>query len=80
MNGSYGPLYSYGVEALKLFQPMWFLAENVGGLKNANDGKAFQKILNEMHEAGYSVFPHLYKFDKYGVAAISTTNYYCWYS
>ena len=35
MNGVYGPLYSYGVKALHKFQPKWFLAENVGGLKNA---------------------------------------------
>jgi DNA-methyltransferase (dcm) len=67
INGSYGPLYSYGIQALKLFQPMWFLAENVGGLKNSNDGKAFQNILTEMTEAGYSVYPHLYKFNEYGV-------------
>jgi len=45
MDGVYGPLYSYGVKALKLFHPMWFLAENVGGLRNANDGRAFTKIL-----------------------------------
>jgi DNA (cytosine-5)-methyltransferase 1 len=67
IDGVYGPLYSYGVKALKRFQPIWFLAENVGGLRNANDGKAFSKILSEMHEAGYSVFPHLYKFEEYGV-------------
>ena len=48
MDGVYGPLYSYGVKALKKFQPQWFLAENVGGLRNANDGKAFSKILAEM--------------------------------
>jgi len=67
MDGVYGPLYSYGIKALKKFQPMWFLAENVGGLRNANDGNAFVKILQEMHKAGYSVFPHLYKFEEYGV-------------
>lgn len=54
MDGIYGPLYSYGIEALKKFQPIWFLAENVGGLRNANDGTAFSKILQEMHKAGYS--------------------------
>lgn len=43
MDGVFGPLYSYGVKALKLFKPQWFLAENVGGLRNANDGKAFSK-------------------------------------
>ena len=67
MDGVYGPLYSYGIKALKKFQPMWFLAENVGGLRNANEGKAFSKILQEMHNAGYSVFPHLYKFEEYGI-------------
>ena len=67
MDGVFGPLYSYGIKALKKFQPMWFLAENVGGLRNANDGKAFSKILSDMFEAGYSVYPHLYKFEKYAV-------------
>lgn len=67
MDGVYGPLYSYGIRALGKFQPMWFLAENVGGLRNANDGTAFSKILKEMHDEGYSVYPHLYKFEEYGV-------------
>lgn len=67
MDGVYGPLYSYGVKALKQFKPMWFLAENVGGLKNANDGKAFTKILSELRGAGYNVVPHLYKFEEYGI-------------
>lgn len=67
MDGVYGPLYSYGVKALKKFKPMWFLAENVGGLKNANDGKAFAKILSELRGAGYEITPHLYKFEDYGI-------------
>lgn len=67
MDGVYGPLYSYGVKALKKFQPIWFLAENVGGLRNANDGKAFTKILSELKGAGYKVVPHLYKFEEYGI-------------
>ncbi len=67
MDGIYGPLYSYGVKALKKFKPMWFLAENVGGLKNANEGKAFTKILTELRESGYRITPHLYKFEEYGV-------------
>jgi DNA (cytosine-5)-methyltransferase 1 len=29
-DGVFGPLYSYGVNALKKFKPVWFLAENVG--------------------------------------------------
>lgn len=67
MDGVYGPLYSYGVKALKKFQPQWFLAENVGGLKNANDGKAFTQILTELRDAGYEITPHLYKFEEYGI-------------
>lgn len=67
MDGVYGPLYSYGVQVLKQYRPMWFLAENVGGLRNANDGKAFTKILSEMKAAGYRLTPHLYKFEEYGI-------------
>lgn len=67
MNGVYGSLYSHGIKALNHFKPKWFLAENVGGLRNANDGKAFKNILKEMCDAGYNVVPHLYKFEYYGV-------------
>lgn len=67
MDGVYGPLYSYGVQVLKLYRPQWFLAENVGGLRNANDGKAFAKILSDMKDAGYRLTPHLYKFEEYGI-------------
>lgn len=67
MDGVYGPLYSYGVQVLKLYRPKWFLAENVGGLRNANEGKAFSKILSDMRAAGYKLTPHLYKFEEYGI-------------
>lgn len=66
-DGTYGPLFQYGVEVLKRYQPKWFLAENVGGLRSANDGNAFGHILLEMYKAGYSVWPHYYSFDRYGV-------------
>lgn len=67
MDGVYGPLYAFGIKVLKLYQPKWFLAENVGGLKNADAGRTFTKIIEEMREAGYVVTPHLYKFEEYGV-------------
>jgi len=70
MEGVYGPLYSYGINVLNRYNPKWFLAENVGGLRNANDGEAFSKILNDMKKVGkhgYTVTPHLYKFEQYGV-------------
>ena len=66
-DGKFGPLYSYGITALKMYKPQWFLAENVGGLQSANEGKAFKKILSDMKEAGYKVYPHLYKFEEYGI-------------
>lgn len=66
-NGTYGPLYTYGVQVLKSHKPDWFLAENVGGIRSANDGTAFDKILEDMKSAGYNVFPNLYCFEKYGV-------------
>lgn len=67
IKGTYGPLYSYGVKALRHFCPQWFLAENVGGLRTANEGKAFTKIIAELRDAGYTITPHLYKFEEYGV-------------
>lgn len=67
MDGVYGPLYSYGVRVLHSHHPQWFLAENVGGLRNANDGKSFTKILDDMRAEGYTLTPHLYKFETYGV-------------
>lgn len=65
--GKYGPLYSYGIETLRMYRPMWFLAENVGGLRSANEGKAFERILSDMKDAGYRIYPNLYKFEEYGI-------------
>ena len=66
-NGVFGPLYMYGVNVLLKYKPLWFLAENVGGLRSANEGKAFEKIQEDLRSAGYRIYPHLYKFEQYGV-------------
>ena len=66
-NGTFGPLYTYGVKVLEYYKPLWFLAENVGGLKSANEGKAFEKIQQDLIKAGYKIYPNLYKFEEYGV-------------
>lgn len=66
-NGEFGPLYQYGVRVLELHQPLWFLAENVSGLSSANEGRALGVIIHAMQNAGYRVYPHLYKFEEYGV-------------
>jgi len=67
MDGVFGPLYSYGVNILKKFQPKFFLAENVGGLRGDDDGKSLSLILTELEDSGYKVTPHFYKFEYYGV-------------
>lgn len=68
-NGNFGPLYSYGVKILNLQKPKCFVAENVGGLRSANEGFAFKKILHDLESAGngYNITVHLYKFEEYGV-------------
>lgn len=66
VNGTFGPLYSYGIKVLKKCKPKWFLAENVGGLKSANNGKAIDVIFNAMIDAGYRIYPNLYKFENMG--------------
>lgn len=69
LKGKHGPLFSYGVKVLNIHKPKWFFAENVGGLKSANQGKTFEYILNELAETGpgYRLTPHLYKFEEYGI-------------
>lgn len=74
LSGEYGPLYQYGVNVLASHQPLWFLAENVGGLRGANGGEAFKAILQALERPteeegkhGYRITPHLYKFEQYGV-------------
>lgn len=66
-NGTYGPLYTYGVKVLNKYNPRWFLAENVGGLSSANDGEAFNMILRDLANEGYVLTVHLYKFEEYGI-------------
>lgn len=67
--GEFGPLYSYGVEVLNLFNPFFFIAENVGGITSANEGNAFEQILRELEMSGpgYNLTTHLYKAEEYGV-------------
>ena len=67
--GEYGPLYTYGVKAIEVHNPKFFLAENVSGLSSANEGRAILKILSDLKMAGlgYYIVPHLYKFEEYGV-------------
>jgi len=67
--GIFGPLYSYGVKVLNYFNPIFFIAENVGGLTTKTQNAAFTQILNELENAGrgYNLTGHLYKAEEYGI-------------
>jgi DNA (cytosine-5)-methyltransferase 1 len=68
-NGSFGPLYTYGLKVINSFKPKFFIAENVGGLSSSNEGRALKKILADLGKAGngYDLTVHLYKAEDYGV-------------
>ena len=65
-NEKFGQLYWYGIEVLKTYQPKWFVAENVSGIRSAGSGD-FEIILNDMREAGYKLNVNLYKSEQYGI-------------
>lgn len=70
IEGSFGPLYQYGVEYLAETNPLFFVAENVSGLASANAGQAFNQIVSALERAGrfgYELTTHLYKFEHYGI-------------
>jgi DNA (cytosine-5)-methyltransferase 1 len=70
IDGAFGPLYSYGIPILDEFNPRFFIAENVGGIRSANEGKTLLKIISDLSKAGkhgYEITPHLYKFEEYGI-------------
>lgn len=65
--GRYGRLYLWGVHALKLFQPLFFVAENVGGLTSSGGKKDFATICDDLVSAGYEISWQMYRFEQYGV-------------
>jgi DNA (cytosine-5)-methyltransferase 1 len=69
IDGNFGPLYTYGIPILEAHEPEFFIAENVGGIRSANEGKTLLKILDDLSNAGkgYEITPHLYKFEEYGI-------------
>jgi DNA (cytosine-5)-methyltransferase 1 len=65
-NEKFGQLYWYGIEVLRQYQPQWFMAENVSGIRSAGTND-FQTILKDMRESGYKLVTNLYKAEQYGV-------------
>ena len=65
LNGSYGPLYKYGIKVLNIKKPKFFVAENVRGIRSEKEGITFKKIIEDMElsgKRGYELTSHLYKF------------------
>jgi DNA (cytosine-5)-methyltransferase 1 len=65
-DGDFGGLYKFGIKVLNKYNPKFFIAENVGGLTSANEGKALKKIVHDLERAGdngYDLTIHKYKFE-----------------
>lgn len=67
IRGDFGGLYQYGVQALRHFNPMFFVAENVTGLASVNRKSDFSRIISEFDSAGYDVRADMVKFEQFGV-------------
>ena len=67
ISGQYGGLYMWGVRALKIKQPSFFVAENVSGIQSSGGKQDFKIILSSLRKAGYQIFPNTYRFEEYGV-------------
>ena len=66
---NFGKLYQTGIAVLDAYAPIWFVAENVSGIRARDNGNQFRTILRELSLAGkgYDVVAHLYRFEEYGV-------------
>lgn len=70
INVKNGVLFKRLADAISIKNPKVFVAENVKGLKSANNGEAFRIITETFEEAGifgYNVFSKVVKFKEYGV-------------
>lgn len=67
-NQQYGQLYRYGVDALRILQPDFFLAENVIGVASRRD--EFEAIMRDLRGAGYAAAAIKVSAADYGVPQI----------
>lgn len=66
-SGNFGGLYKHCVRGLVALQPLFFVAENVSGIRSTNKKEDYKRILSEFAACGYDLVPHLYKFEHYAV-------------
>ena len=60
-------LYKYFVKIVALKRPKFFVAENVKGLLNIDDGRVIEKIVEDFSDAGYNVKYKLLNAATFGV-------------
>ena len=63
LSGKYGGLYQWGVKGLKSLKPLFFVAENVGGIVSSG----LETILSAFEGAGYELSVNMYRMEEYGV-------------
>jgi len=69
VDGKYGSLYEYAVDALNILKPTIFVAENVTGLGSKGQRETMIKIMHELKKAdnGYNITLHHYHLEDYGI-------------
>ena len=67
IEGSRSGLFSCYIQALEEKQPAYFIWENVKGVLSSNGGRDFAYILNQMAEAGYSLWWQVLNAKDFGV-------------
>lgn len=67
INGKFGGLYLWAAKALRHFQPLFFVAENVSGIASSGQRRDFLTILDAFEAEGYDVKYRKYRFEEYGV-------------
>lgn len=66
--GEKSGLFSEFCRVLRIFNPRWFIAENVPGLLSVNAGKDFCEVLAELQNIGYGISWRILDSRYFGVA------------
>lgn len=66
--GKNSGLFSEFCRVLRIFNPRWFIGENVPGLLSVNAGKDFCQVLTELQDIGYGVSWRIFDSQYFGVA------------
>lgn len=67
LNGQRSGLFYEYIKAVKIKRPRYFIWENVKGALSSNNGWDFTSVINEMAEAGYSLWWQVLNAKDFGV-------------